>query len=154
MQAFTVSKPSSTSLFIMISFVTPLIMIAYFNATKSIQPQRRSRPGYSSIFMTDLTDLAACFIKQLCRERAATDTCAISLEDSINFTDVTRRNPQTGTATSTNRIGRSHERIRTKVNIQHSALCTFGQNRLAFFQIVINHMFAVDQRNVSNNPKP
>ena len=45
---FAIDFISNASLYcfeaIMISFVTPLIMIAYFSATKSIQPQRRSRP--------------------------------------------------------------------------------------------------------------
>ena len=43
-QALIVSKVSNTSLFIMINWLTPLIITAYFKATKSIQPQRRLRP--------------------------------------------------------------------------------------------------------------
>ena len=51
-------------------------------------------PSYSTIFMSDLTDLATCFIKQFCRKRTATDTCTISFEDTIHFTDVTRETPK------------------------------------------------------------
>ena len=39
-----VSKSFITSIFIMNNCVTPFNMIAYFNATKSNQPQRRARP--------------------------------------------------------------------------------------------------------------
>ena len=39
-----VSKVSSTSLFIIINLVTPFTITEYFNATKSIHPQRRLRP--------------------------------------------------------------------------------------------------------------
>ena len=39
-----VSKESSTSLFIIINLVTPFIITEYFNATRSIHPQRRLRP--------------------------------------------------------------------------------------------------------------
>ena len=34
----------NTSAFIIINWVTPLIIIAYFKAGRSIQPQRRGRP--------------------------------------------------------------------------------------------------------------
>ena len=95
--------------------------------------------------MTDLTDLAACFIKQLCRERAATDTCAISLEDSIYLTDIPGRNPQSRTTSGTDRVRGSHEWIRTEVYIQHRTLSAFRQDRLAFLQIVIDDMLAINQ---------
>ena len=39
-----VSNVSSTSLFIMISLVTPFTIIEYLKATRSIHPQRRLRP--------------------------------------------------------------------------------------------------------------
>src|SRR5690606_10359304 len=41
---FKVSKPERTSPFIIINLVTPLTWQAYFNATKSSQPQRLGRP--------------------------------------------------------------------------------------------------------------
>src|SRR5690606_8671594 len=43
-QTFKVSKPDKTSPFIMYKAVTPFTSTAYFNATKSNQPQRRARP--------------------------------------------------------------------------------------------------------------
>ena len=95
--------------------------------------------------MSYRTQFVACFIKQLCRERTATDTCTICLEDTVYLTDITRRDTQSRTASGTDRVGRCHERIRTEVDVQHSALCTFRQDRLTVFQEVVYHMFAVDQ---------
>ena len=44
MQTLIVSNTLNTSAFIIESSVTPLIIIAYFNAGRSIQPQRLGRP--------------------------------------------------------------------------------------------------------------
>ena len=61
---------------------------------------------YGTELMSYRTQFVACFIKQLCRERTATDTCTICLEDTVYLTDITRRDTQSRTASGTDRVGR------------------------------------------------
>ena len=84
-------------------------------------------------------------VKQLRRERSCPHAGAVSLENAIHFTDAAGGYPKADTSPCTNRIGRGHKRIGTKVHIQHCALCPLRQNGFPFVQQVVDDMFAVNE---------
>ncbi len=95
--------------------------------------------------MTQRANLVTGLVEQFCRERTGTYTRTIGLENAIYLTNLVGSNTQTGTSTSTDRIGRSDKRIRTEINVQHCPLRTFAQYRLADSQQIIHLVFAVHQ---------
>ena len=84
-----------------------------------------------SVFVTKVANLVASLVKQLCGERTCTYTCAISLHDAIDIANTVRTNAQSDAGTGADGVRRSNERIRSEVNVEHSALGTLTENVLA-----------------------
>ena len=100
---------------------------------------------YSAILMTQVANLLARLVEQLGGERTCANTRAVSLHDAKHLANLVRTNAQTRAGTSTNGVGRGHERIAAKVNIEHRTLSTFTENALARAQHLINLVLAVNQ---------
>ena len=95
--------------------------------------------------MTEFTDLGTCLVEELCREWTCTDTGTVSLHDTINITDAVRTDTQTDAGTRTDGIGRSNERIRTEVNIEHGTLSTLAENILAGTEHLVDFHLTIDE---------
>lgn len=118
--------------------------MAYFNATRSIHPQRRRRP-VTEPNSCQGTDLVARLVEELGGERTGTYACTIGLEDAIDISNLTRSHAQTRAGTRTDGVGRSNERIGTEIDVEHRALCTLAEDGLAFVQEAVDFVFAVHQ---------
>ena len=99
--------------------------------------------------MTQVTNLLASLIEELCGERTGTNTGAVSLHNAEYLANLVRTDTQTGASTCTDSIWRCHERIATKVYIKHSTLCTFAQHTLARAQYLVNLMLRIDDRELA-----
>ena len=95
--------------------------------------------------MAQLTKFFSRFVFQFRWEWSATYAGTICFEDAINLPDTMRSNTQSRTSPRTNRVGRSYERIRTKIYIQHGTLSPFGQNGFFIIQQSVNLMFTIHQ---------
>ena len=84
--------------------------------------------------MAAFANQVAGLVVQLRGERAATDTGTISFENAIDLADASWRDAKSDATTGADRIGRSDEWIRTKVDVQHGSLGTFRQDRFPFVQ--------------------
>ena len=84
--------------------------------------------------MTDVAHLLTSFVEQFRGERTCTYASAVCLDDTEHVTDLVGTDAQTDAGASADGVGRSHEWIRTKVDVKHCTLSTFTQHRLALLQ--------------------
>ena len=101
--------------------------------------------GDCTVFVTEITYAGTGLVMQLCGERAAAYTCAISLEDAKHLTDFVGGDAETRTCAGTHSVGRCHEWIAAEIHIEQGALCALAEDAFALTQHVVNDMFAVYQ---------
>ena len=94
--------------------------------------------------MAQVTNLLACLVKQLCRERTGADACAVCFHDTEDIANLVGTDTKTGAGSSTNGIRRSHKRIASEVDIEHRTLSTFAEHTLAALQDIIDFMLTVN----------
>ena len=94
--------------------------------------------------MSKLADGVACGIKEFCGERTCTNTSAVGFHNTIYLTYAVRTDAKTGAGTGTDGVGRGDERIASEINIEHCALGTLAEDRLALAQQAVDLMFGIN----------
>ena len=123
--------------------VTPLIIQANCNATRSIQPQRRGRPVVAPNSFPPFLTLPR-FISKFCRKRTATNPGAIGFGYTNHIPDLLRRYAKPIANTCRNCIGRGNKRKCTKINVEHTSLRTFCQYFFPCLQLLIYKIFTIN----------
>ena len=95
--------------------------------------------------MTEVTNLLASLVEELCREWTCAHTCTVSLHDTIYITYLIRADAKTDAGTCADGIGRGNEWVRTEVYIEHSALSTLAEDVLARAEHLVNLHLTVDE---------
>ena len=118
---------SNTSALVITTCVTPLIIQAYCKATRSIQPQRRGRPVVAPNSLPNFRNSSPVSSIKFCWKRSTSNPGTIGFCYTNYLFYFLRCYSQTCTNTCRNSIGRGYKRKCTKINIQHTSLCTFCQ---------------------------
>ena len=98
-----------------------------------------------TILMTEVTNLLASLIEQLCGERTSTYTCAVGLHDAKDLANLVRTDTQTCAGTRTNGVGRGDKRIRTEIHVEHRTLGTLTKDGLALTNGSVYLMLRINQ---------
>ena len=88
--------------------------------------------------MTQLADGVASGIEEFCGERTSTDTRTISLHDTINLANTVGTDTKTGACSGTDSVGRGDKGIASEIHVEHSALGTLAEDRLALTQKTVD----------------
>src|SRR3546814_20588088 len=101
--------------------------------------------------MSLLPQLLPGLIFQLSGEGASAYAGAIGFENPNHFTDAPGCDAEACAGSRGGGVGGCHERVRAKINIQQSALSSFGQYFLSGSQIAVYQVFAIYELQPGNN---
>ena len=124
----------STSSFVSASDVMPFTRTANRSATRSSQPQRRSRPVTVPNSLPELADALLVRPLDLARERPLADPRHVRLRDADDLVDPVRPDPEADGRPGRDRAGRRDERVRAVVEVEQRPLRALEEHALARLQ--------------------
>ncbi len=95
--------------------------------------------------MSEATECFACLVFELGGEWSAADASAICFEDAEDFAYASGRYSESDASACTDGVGGGYERIGAEVDVEHGALCSFGEDCLARGEEVVDIVFAIDE---------